>query len=178
MRPSIMSEGDTTSAPASAWDTACLQRYSTVSSFITTPSSRTIPSWPSQLYGSRATSVYTCAWVHQTCSENTTGELWNRPAGQMNLPAAGHAEVPGKQAVLRFLAVTAHLEVWECILQQADSALRQPVLVKGLLCAGGLEVLRGLRVGGARHAEMRGGEPIGHIAWRPLSTPAHTPWER
>ena len=43
-RPSIMSEGDTTSAPARAWDTACRHRNSTVSSFMMTPASLTIPS--------------------------------------------------------------------------------------------------------------------------------------
>jgi hypothetical protein len=35
MRPSIMSEGATMSAPASAWETACLTSTSTVASFIT-----------------------------------------------------------------------------------------------------------------------------------------------
>ncbi len=45
-----------------ACETACRHRYSTVSSFRMTPSSRTMPSCPSLLYGSSATSVYTCAW--------------------------------------------------------------------------------------------------------------------
>ena len=57
MRPSIMSEGETQSAPARAWLTAWRHRNSTVSSFRMTPSSRTMPSWPSLLYGSSATSV-------------------------------------------------------------------------------------------------------------------------
>ena len=35
MRPSIMSEGATTSAPASACDTACFTSASTVTSFTT-----------------------------------------------------------------------------------------------------------------------------------------------
>mmetsp|Transcript_115625 Transcript_115625/g.327695 ORF Transcript_115625/g.327695 Transcript_115625/m.327695 type:complete len:229 (-) Transcript_115625:23-709(-) len=58
-RPSIMSLGLTKSAPASACETACLQSWCTVSSFMTTPSERTMPSWPSELYGSNATSVNT-----------------------------------------------------------------------------------------------------------------------
>ena len=48
-RPSIMSEGATQSAPALAWETAWRQRNSTVSSLRTSPSSATMPSWPSQL---------------------------------------------------------------------------------------------------------------------------------
>jgi len=43
-RPSIMSDGDTTSAPALACETACRHRNSTVSSFMITPASLTMPS--------------------------------------------------------------------------------------------------------------------------------------
>ena len=56
-RPSIMSEGATQSAPALACETAWRHRNSTVSSLRISPSSATMPSCPSQLYGSSATSV-------------------------------------------------------------------------------------------------------------------------
>ena len=46
------------SHPASAWTSACWHSASIVSSLATWPS-RTMPSWPSALYGSRATSQMT-----------------------------------------------------------------------------------------------------------------------
>ena len=56
MRPSIMSDGATMSAPASAWTSAWRTRISTVSSFRIRPS-RISPSWPWLVKGSRATST-------------------------------------------------------------------------------------------------------------------------
>ena len=55
MRPSIMSDGACTSQPASLCTSACLIITSTDSSF-RIPPSRTMPSWPSVLKGSSATS--------------------------------------------------------------------------------------------------------------------------
>jgi len=55
-RPSIMSDGATMSAPASACITACLHSCSMVASLRILPSS-TMPSCPLLEYGSSATSV-------------------------------------------------------------------------------------------------------------------------
>ena len=56
MRPSIMSEGPRMSAPASAWLSAMRTSASTDSSLTISPS-RTMPSWPSALKVSSATSL-------------------------------------------------------------------------------------------------------------------------
>ena len=58
MRPSIMSDGAMTSQPASTCTSAWRHSASTVSSLTTWPS-RTMPSWPSALNGSSATSQTT-----------------------------------------------------------------------------------------------------------------------
>jgi len=59
-RPSIMSEGATKSAPATACDSAILTRLFTVGSLrIVSPSSR--PQWPCEVYSHRQTSVKTSA---------------------------------------------------------------------------------------------------------------------
>ena len=55
-RPSIMSLGATTSAPASTWLTAVRASSSSVSSFATSPS-RITPQWPCDVYSQRQTSV-------------------------------------------------------------------------------------------------------------------------
>ena len=57
-RPSIMSDGATTSAPASACDTAVRASSSRVGSLRTVPSS-TMPQWPWLVYSHRHTSVIT-----------------------------------------------------------------------------------------------------------------------
>src|SRR5204862_6776261 len=57
-RPSIMSEGATMSAPASACDTAVRASSSSVGSLRTAPSSTT-PQWPCLVYSQRQTSVMT-----------------------------------------------------------------------------------------------------------------------
>jgi hypothetical protein len=57
-RPSIMSDGATTSAPAAACDSAACTRCTTVGSFrISSPS--TMPQWPCEVYSQRQTSVMT-----------------------------------------------------------------------------------------------------------------------
>ncbi len=58
IRPSIMSLGATTSAPASAWEIAVLASSSIVRSLSTSPS-RTNPQWPCEVYSQRQTSVIT-----------------------------------------------------------------------------------------------------------------------
>ena len=55
-RPSIMSLGQTASAPASAWLTATRVSSSSVASFAISPSSTT-PQWPCVVYAQRHTSV-------------------------------------------------------------------------------------------------------------------------
>ena len=57
-RPSIMSDGATMSAPASAWLTAILASSSSVRSFTISPSCTT-PQWPWSMYAHRQTSVTT-----------------------------------------------------------------------------------------------------------------------
>ena len=57
-RPSIMSEGATTSAPASACETATRASRPTVASLSTSPPS-TRPQWPCEVYSHRQTSVAT-----------------------------------------------------------------------------------------------------------------------
>ena len=57
-RPSIMSEGATTSAPASACETATRASRPTVAS-LTMTSPSTIPQWPCDVYSHRQTSVTT-----------------------------------------------------------------------------------------------------------------------
>ena len=57
-RPSIMSEGATMSAPASACETAVRASSSSVGSLRTVPSSTT-PQWPWLVYSHRQTSVIT-----------------------------------------------------------------------------------------------------------------------
>ena len=56
-RPSIMSDGPTMSAPASAWLTACFTSTSEVVSLSTYPCSSMMPSCPCVVNGSSATSV-------------------------------------------------------------------------------------------------------------------------
>ena len=62
-RPSIMSEGATTSAPARAWETAVRARSSRVGSFLTSSPSTT-PQWPWEVYSQRQTSVITSRSRH------------------------------------------------------------------------------------------------------------------
>ena len=57
-RPSIMSDGATTWAPASACDTAVSTRWSTVTSLRMVSPSR-MPQWPCDVYSQRQTSVTT-----------------------------------------------------------------------------------------------------------------------
>ena len=78
MRPSIMSLGATTSAPARACDSACFTSASTVSSFMTYPVSSTRPSWPWLVYGSSATSVITPRPGKRCFSARTA--RWHRPS--------------------------------------------------------------------------------------------------
>ena len=58
MRPSIMSDGATMSAPALACDKASLDSSSSVASLRTSPLSTT-PQWPWSVYSHRQTSVIT-----------------------------------------------------------------------------------------------------------------------
>ena len=58
-RPSIMSLGATTSAPASACETAVRASSSSVRSLSTTPSSRRTPQWPCVVYSHRQRSQIT-----------------------------------------------------------------------------------------------------------------------
>ena len=56
--PSIIADGATMSAPASAWLTAVRARSSRDSSFRTSPS-RTTPQWPCEVYSHRQVSAMT-----------------------------------------------------------------------------------------------------------------------
>src|SRR5947207_8720490 len=56
-RPSIMSLGATTSAPAFAWEMAVLASSSRLMSLSICPSGRTTPQWPCDVYSHRHTSV-------------------------------------------------------------------------------------------------------------------------
>ena len=58
MRPSIMSDGATMSAPASACESAVRTSSPTLSSFLISPSTTT-PQWPCEVYSHRQTSVIT-----------------------------------------------------------------------------------------------------------------------
>ena len=58
-RPSIMSLGATASAPASACETAVRASSSSVWSLSTTPSARSTPQWPCEVYSHRHRSVKT-----------------------------------------------------------------------------------------------------------------------
>ena len=62
-RPSIMSEGAITWAPARAWETAIRASSSRVGSFCTSPPATT-PQWPCEVYSHRQTSVITRSSRH------------------------------------------------------------------------------------------------------------------
>lgn len=112
-----------------------------------------MPSWPSLLYGSRATSVYTCTGKasrkanahvrHQWCRsckvQVDTGGAWGsskRPRHLMSSQFKDHQ--PWRAAP--------YLKVGVGVLQEADGALGQAVGIEGLFCSRRLEVLRGLLI--------------------------------
>ena len=77
-RPSIMSLGATTSAPASACEIAVLASSSIVMSLSTSPS-RTMPQWPCDVYSHRQTSVITTSSGWASFSARTA--IWTTPSG-------------------------------------------------------------------------------------------------
>ena len=84
-RPSIMSLGATASAPASAWETAVRASSSSVWSLSTTPSSRSTPQWPCDVYSHRQRSVMT--------NRSGCAALIARVASWMT-PSSSHAPEP------------------------------------------------------------------------------------
>ena len=76
-RPSIMSEGATTSAPASACEIAVFASSSIVMSLSTSPS-RTKPQWPCDVYSQRQTSVITVSSGCASFSARTA--IWTTPS--------------------------------------------------------------------------------------------------
>ena len=99
-RPSIMSLGATTSAPAAAWETAVRASSSSVASLSTTPSARSTPQWPWLVYSHRHTSVITsrsgCAALIARVASWTTPSSSQAPepcaslaAGRPNSSTAG-----------------------------------------------------------------------------------------
>ena len=89
-RPSIMSLGATTSAPASAWDTAVRASSSSVRSLSTSPSSRSTPQWPWLVYSHRHRSVMT--------SRSGCSALIARVAS-CTIPSSSHAPEPSSSFV-------------------------------------------------------------------------------
>ena len=77
-RPSIMSDGATMSAPASAWLTAIFASSSRVRSFTISPSCTT-PQWPWSMYSHRQTSVITTS--SGTSSLMARIASWTTPSG-------------------------------------------------------------------------------------------------
>ncbi len=77
MRPSIMSEGATASAPASACEIAVWASSSIVISLSTSPS-RTKPQWPCEVYSQRQTSVITVRSGWASFSARTAS--WTTPS--------------------------------------------------------------------------------------------------
>ncbi len=111
IRPSIMSEGATTSVPAAAWERACRTSASTVASFSTWPEASINPSWPCVVYGSSATSVITPSSGTSFLSARTvrctrpSGFHASRPSsllvdgsGTGNSATAGMPSVPSRRA--------------------------------------------------------------------------------
>ncbi len=84
-RPSIMSEGATTSAPARAWLTAVRASSSTEASLSTVCSPFSTPQWPWSVYSHRHTSV--------TTSSSGTAALSAR-THSCTTPSSAHAEEP------------------------------------------------------------------------------------
>src|SRR6266542_1625696 len=83
-RPSIMSEGATTSTPALACDSAAFARSGSVASLSTSPS-RITPQWPCEVNSSRQTSVTTRICGTSFFSRRTVS--WTAaPSSQASLP--------------------------------------------------------------------------------------------
>src|SRR4051812_8170784 len=91
IRPSIMSEGATTSAPASACEIAVLASSSTVMSLSTWPS-RTNPQWPWEVYSQRHTSVIT---VRSGCASFSARTAICTTPSSSNAPEPVSSFVPG-----------------------------------------------------------------------------------
>ena len=124
-RPSIMSDGETKSAPASACDTAAAAITSTLASLTTCPSS-TMPQWPWLVYSQRQVSAKTTrpgaaaltsaiarwagpsgAWARDPRSSFTVGtpkiSTPGTPTASASLAitpmrCAGHRKWPGREA--------------------------------------------------------------------------------
>ena len=80
-RPSIMSDGATMSAPASAWLMAVLASSDRVGSLCTSPEVspwRTRPQWPWSVYSHRHTSVHTTRFGQRFFSRRTA--CWTMPS--------------------------------------------------------------------------------------------------
>jgi len=75
-RPSIMSDGATMSAPASAWERASFARSSRVPSLSTSPSLM-MPQWPWSVYSHMQTSVMTAS--PGTCFFSARMVSWMMP---------------------------------------------------------------------------------------------------
>ena len=84
-RPSIMSEGATTSAPAAAWLKAVRTSGARDASLTTSPAS-TIPQCPWSVYAHRHTSVMT--------TRSSPKVLFSRPTACCTAPSGAQAALP------------------------------------------------------------------------------------